>query len=279
MEMNILRFFVGKTLRSIIRILFGERSVTIKGDFGQPFTFLPAEHPSILFRLRKNYLPSYHKWIRLLNDDDVIFDVGANIGLTTQAFFSITKGKCCIYAFEPMPRNFKFLKINCQEFHSNSIFPINNAVGNYDGEAKFLDNIDSGALSRHIPTTNPEYENIKEWKNYSEVKVEMITLDTFLKENSYISPTFVKIDVEGSGDLVLKGMAKTIINHKPIFTCEFHTREEIDGIKKILKEAGYQGIVIHDDGRIESCDAEDSEGEFIHPNDLRFVSMNLGNVS
>src|SRR4030095_2870708 len=92
-------------LRKAIRFAFGRRTIAIRGESGVPLRFPPSEYPSLLLGLRA-YEPEMKKrWQAILSSSEVIFDIGANIGITAQRFHAILKGKCDIYAFEPLPRN------------------------------------------------------------------------------------------------------------------------------------------------------------------------------
>ena len=56
---------------------------------------------------RKIYTPSYFS----IEPDDIVVDIGANIGIFT--LFAALKTKCAVYAYEPFPENVEFLKSAC----------------------------------------------------------------------------------------------------------------------------------------------------------------------
>ncbi|MBC8552102.1 MAG: FkbM family methyltransferase [Nitrospira sp.] len=278
MQANIFNVWVTPMLRTAIKLLYGKRCITLKGDADQPFRFPPGEYPSLLLGVKKTYTQPYHKWMRLLNEDEHILDIGANIGYTTQAFYSILHGKCSIAAFEPIPRNYELLKMNCKVLASENIYPVNSAVGDYNGEAVFFDNTNFGSLSRFAPAMKSNYDKTNEWSNYTKVDVQMITLDTFFDRKNNFSPTFVKIDVEGSGGQVLSGMKHILSQYKPLIICEFHSPEEVKSMKQILEDSGYHGIAFNGYGGMELCTVENSEGEFVHPENPRFKLLEFTKV-
>jgi FkbM family methyltransferase len=69
-----------------------------------------------------------HKQIK---NSKVFIDVGANIG-----GYAIRAAKYCkVYAFEPLPRNYKILKIN-EKLNNVKINSYNLATGNKNGKVK-----------------------------------------------------------------------------------------------------------------------------------------------
>ncbi|MFZ5759495.1 MAG: FkbM family methyltransferase [Thermodesulfobacteriota bacterium] len=271
MNIDVLKESAFNTVRALIKFVFGKKCISLKGDSNQPFHFPPAEYPSLLAGVRRTYTQPYDQWESLLRRGDTIFDIGANIGIATQAFYSILKGDCTIFSFEPIPRNFKLLQLNCQELHAHSITLVNSAVGNYDGDAIFYDNTTFGSLSGLAQVMKTKQKDRDDWREYEELKVHIIKIDTFLNKNNGLRPNFVKIDVEGAGHLVLEGMSGMLATSKPLFSCEFHSKEEKEGIRGILKEMGYKGILFPGAGKILICQPENSNGNFIHPTDARIT--------
>ena len=171
--------------------------------------------------------------------------------------------------------------LNCLNFNtgvldSNQIFLINSAVGNYCGEAVFCDNVQHGALSRITSTVNDSNTLCPNfWDKYSEIKVEMVTLDSFLEKHPDVHPSFVKIDVEGAGAMVLKGAISMLHQYKPMFNCEFHSLDEEREMNKLLEDADYKGIIFHSDGSMSLCCPGNSGGNYIHASDPRISHLNL----
>lgn len=270
---KIIRLRVRRLTSSLVRLLLGERSIAIRGEAGVPFRFRPAEYPTLLRGVKRVDPHIRRAWARLLRPEEVILDIGANIGFTVQRFFSILGPRCSIYAFEPIPRNFELLEINSRALGSDRIVLIAAAVGDRDGQATFCDNVYHGALSRLSttrPTTNDRWSLY--WKEYREIKVEMIALDTFVQRHPEVRPTFVKIDVEGSGAMVVRGAGELLRRHRPAIGCEFHSSNERTEVTNYLDEAGYRGIRFENDGRAFWCDL-DQAAYFLHPNDPRAADL------
>jgi FkbM family methyltransferase len=69
------------------------------------------------------------------------------------------------------------------------------------------------------------------------------TIDMLVTEFA-LSPTFVKIDVEGAEYYVVRGMQATLKKHRPTVMLELHPKWQPDGItiedvRNLLKQAGY----------------------------------------
>lgn len=74
---------------------------------------------------------------------------------------------------------------------------------------------------------------------YSTIEVESCTLDSFVFERGNPFPQFVKIDVEGAEEAVLKGGLKTLEAYKPTLVVEIHGPEKALKIWKLVQRTGY----------------------------------------
>jgi len=120
-----------------------------------------------------------------LKNATVFVDIGANIG-----GYTIRAAKYCkVYAIEPLPRNYKILKIN-EKLNNVKINSFNMAAGNKNGKIKLY--YEPGAYGT---------PSVKRKQNYF-IEVEMKPLDEIINEESI---DLLKIDVEGAEDLVLEG--------------------------------------------------------------------------
>jgi len=169
-----------------------------------------------------------------IDDYNVFLDIGANIG--TYSILFAKKGLKG-YAFEPVNSNFDALTTNLR---LNDIegkvkaFPI--ALGEKKGKANFtFDPINTGAS--HL-TDNSGF--LEETENPEFVDVDVVPLDDVLdkldiKKNDKI---FIKIDVEGMEENVIKGAQGFIKSHPNLlFVIEsIHSgKEELD---KLLNSFG-----------------------------------------
>jgi len=156
--------------------------------------------------------PLWNPAFELLQSPAVIFDVGANIGaftLKVAKYSSKKKIACDIYAFEPNHIIVKKLKGNIDlnpEVRDNiRIEPL--ALSDREGEI-FLEysmkNSGAGRLTEES----------------TEIKANMISLDTFVQQKQLKKVDLIKIDVEGFEPMVIKGGQYTIERYKPTLLLE-----------------------------------------------------------
>lgn len=140
----------------------------------------------------------------LITPDDVVADIGANIGLTTILFSEIAKH---VYSFEPSPSTFDILIKNLARNCSNNFDAVNIGLGSKKESLKITfseNNRSGGYVSNKI---RPQRDHITE-----DIKID--TLDKYFA-SSQLKPTFFKIDVEGFEPNVIKGSMSFIKKHKP----------------------------------------------------------------
>jgi len=144
--------------------------------------------------------------------DMVVVDVGANIGIVTQYLRDYAKK---LYAVEPSSEHFEALKKN-KEFNKwDNVEVFNVAIADKDGEMDF-----------HINTTNRTCHSLTQdiGFGYTDTeKVKTMAMDSFFKENKIGEVDFMKFDVEGAEDMILRseGFAKVAPKIKRIMV-EFH---------------------------------------------------------
>lgn len=135
-------------------------------------------------------------------------DVGANLGYYTLFVANLIGDKGRVFAFEPDPYNFSLLLKSIKSNGFNNIECFNKAVAEKNGKLNLSLSLD--LLGDHNAITDSEREVIK---------VDKVTLDSILQKEKI---DLIKIDVQGTEELVLKGMRKIVsINKDIIVMCEF----------------------------------------------------------
>jgi len=139
-----------------------------------------------------------------------VFDVGANQGnysLAIKKLFPNAK----IYSFEPHPKT--FLKLN-KTSGENDFNAYNYGIGDAKSELKLYDyagNEENG--SEHASIFRDVIESIH--KNSAQsFDINVITIDSFVKNNNIDSINLLKIDTEGNELNVLKGSSECLKNNK-----------------------------------------------------------------
>jgi FkbM family methyltransferase len=148
---------------------------------------------------------------QFLNQDSIVIDAGANIGVFSVFAASIaTHGH--IYAFEPTVSTFSLLEKNAQNFPSN-ITCINSGLGEAVSEKNILN---MGICSSgNVIEDSPFYKNYKADDGKLE-KIVITTIDRFVAENNIPRIDFIKIDTEGYEANILRGATETIKKFKPV---------------------------------------------------------------
>jgi len=136
----------------------------------------------------------------IIGNDDLVFDVGANVGQRSAIFSRLAK---MVVAFEPQPQCVKHLKSRFK-FKSNvKIEPI--ALSAKEGEAIIYQ-----SSSHDLSSMSPEFiQNVAKELFSQETWDETITIPTRTLDQmiaSYGVPRFIKIDVEGFELSVLNGL-------------------------------------------------------------------------
>jgi FkbM family methyltransferase len=180
-------------------------------------------------------------FLKIVSRSRKIFDIGANTGLyAILAAKEITTEM--VYAFEPTPRIFGYLKRNAEVNSLNNIKLELSALSNYDGEIELY--IPSGM----IPTSS---STLKGFRKASEIlKVPSIRLDTYCKKRDIKDIDLLKIDTEGTEHLVIEGGIETIKRDQPIIICEVLEGFTERFIHKLLDPIGYEYYWLSDKGPI-----------------------------
>ncbi|MFY1047265.1 FkbM family methyltransferase [Chryseobacterium sp. GP-SGM7] len=179
-------------------------------------------------------------WIKeYLQNDAVIFDIGANVGTFLYQFENKLNHKN-IYAFEPN----KKLNIRLKR-----LFPLMNissvALSDENTTAQFKVPIIKGKMVASRGTLNTSYKEKDEENSYTET-VDVVKLDDWTKSKKVIKIDFIKIDVEGNEMKTLFGGKETIQKFKPTLMVEMEQRHhekpiwnEISEIESWGFEANY----------------------------------------
>lgn len=156
----------------------------------------------------------------------VAIDVGANIGTHSRKLANSFKH---VYAFEPLPQNFKVLEINTNGFENVTRFPFG-----ISSEAKEV----------------PLFWNPRNMGGASVVKSKRHNQETVVKvqplePSGFENVALIKIDVEGHELEALRGLTALIQKHRPILSIECNFRSVINTeLLDQIRELGYSNIGI-----------------------------------
>lgn len=153
---------------------------------------------------------------KVLRPDDVVFDVGANIGwYTVNIVACVPDGSC--HAFEPMPLTMDRLKHNCDLNNVSSHVTFNQvALGDAAGEVTLYSFDTLGHGHNSLSTRGRS--------DYTTWKVPLTTLDSYVNEREITRVDLVKMDVEGAEMGVLKGASRLFdLESPPVWIIEMNT--------------------------------------------------------
>jgi FkbM family methyltransferase len=167
------------------------------------------------------YANNYLRRLKL-RKDDVVLDVGANIGLFTLSIYDKVKQ---VIAIEPEPENFDLLKHTIIQNKIYNVIPINKAVGESKGFVSFSK---TGATASAID---------------SKSGIELDTLDNILNDLGS-DPTVVKMDIEGYEGKALRGFSKVKSVREIIM--EVHSKSLQKEVIDILSSYGFKTEILHD---------------------------------
>ena len=142
---------------------------------------------------------------KIIKKDDVVIDVGANIGYYTLIFAKLVGSEGKVFAFEPEPNNFHLLRKNVELNNYHNVALVQKAVTNITGRVNlYLSKEDSG-----------QHKIYDAHDNVDSLEVDAVRLDDYF-ENFVGTIDFIKMDVEGAERLVIEGMSSILQRIKSI---------------------------------------------------------------
>ncbi|MCS7175976.1 FkbM family methyltransferase [Pseudothermotoga sp.] len=148
-----------------------------------------------------------------INRGDVVFDLGAHVGIFTCLAGLIVGDEGKVYAFEPLKEYAEILKKNVELNRLNNVTIVQKAVGDQERSASM----------KGISVTEEEGE------------IPLITLDRFVQENSIDRIDFLKMDVEGYERKVLLGGMNSLKKFKPkMGICIYHLPDDPAVIRELV---------------------------------------------
>jgi FkbM family methyltransferase len=91
-----------------------------------------------------------------VSDGDIVFDVGANIGLFAHQVHRFARRNVSVYSFEPIPEIYDVLRQNAQQFGSESWTAMPYGLGRQSGTVTFGYNVRASMLSSAYPDKSPK---------------------------------------------------------------------------------------------------------------------------
>lgn len=189
-----------------------------------------------------------------VKEGNTVVDLGANLGYFTLLAAKIVGDKGKVFAFEPEPKNYSYLRKNIEVNNYKNVMTFQKAVSDKNGKTKlYICDYDSG---HH---TINKYDGIKAYSHGRKIEeksidIETVTLDSFL-DGRADRVNVIKMDVEGAEMLALLGMDKTLRSNKNIqMIIEFFPlliekmgNDPKEFIRKLIEDYGFSIYIIPDD--------------------------------
>jgi FkbM family methyltransferase len=141
---------------------------------------------------------------RFIQENDLCFDIGANIGNKTDLFLQLG---AVVVAVEPQESCWRVLR---RRFNNDSVYVESVALDCKNGStAIFIDRSHTlASISQDWITAVKQSGRFRNHEWAGKLYVKTTTLNDLIKK--YGKPTFCKIDVEGAEYQVLQGLSQTI---------------------------------------------------------------------
>jgi len=177
------------------------------------------------YQLEKDWLK---RMLDEVNSDDVVFDVGANLGFYSSFLSKILTGGQVV-AFEPFPPNVKQLQKNVKH-NGNLVDIMDIALSDQTGTVEFTES-STQAIGHATGTIDPD-------PGSNGYPVSTRRGDDLVEGGRVPQPQLIKIDVEGSEPLVLEGLKNTLSDDRcRTLFCEIHLPKRGDS-RPSIREYG-----------------------------------------
>jgi len=166
----------------------------------------------------------------MMNKGDTIIDIGANVGDVSLHAAKIIGDKGSVHSFEPDPINFQRLSKNWKNNHFSNIVLNNLGIGNEKGSFNLAIVREGNQGMNRIVASDASDINSN--------RIDVITLDSYVRENDLKKVDLIKIDVEGFEMNVLKGSKEVINAFRPSFFIELddsNLREQGSSAKELVE--------------------------------------------
>lgn len=209
-----------------------------------PF-FLSAKHGDFVL-LRGDYISTvtetYGEWAdleidlltSLLDPDDIVIDVGANLGLVTVPLArAVPRGR--VLAFEPQRILYYGLCGNIVLNACANVYASHAAVGDRDGWIEVPEfDFDRDTMRNYGATSLLDGH-----AGVPRSRTMIVRLDTAVPDDLPRPIRLIKVDAEGMERQVLQGAAKVVERDRPFLFLECNERARGGALLRLVQELGY----------------------------------------
>lgn len=191
-----------------------------------------------------NELPLQNALGGCLKPGSVFYDVGANVGFFTVIGARLVGPSGTVYAFEPVPVNASYIRLNTRLNHFSHVVVVEAAVSSSSGRGNLQVADYSGGAALSTVEAPPDLKET--------IPVDLVSIDDFVFKQGNPAPAVVKIDVEGAEKDVLSGMSRSLQELRPVIVYEIDDatmdgfRRKYQGCEEFLQRFGYQSQRLED---------------------------------
>lgn len=178
----------------------------------------------------------YHKYYNPkgfeINNNDIVFDIGANNGYFS--LYAAKRGKM-VYAFEPLPKLCNKIKETIQINKIENVVLENIGIAKEKGELSFFES--------HIH--NGCHSLFKRDESDTEIKIKTNSLENYCDENSIKKIDFLKLDCEGAEYEIFESLSEDFLKKRiEKISLEYHddivSNKTYTDILRLLSYNNYQ---------------------------------------
>jgi FkbM family methyltransferase len=200
---------------AVVRVLRGP----LKGARWVPGAGL---HSQWLGAFEVGKLQAFADEIRL---GDVVFDVGAHVGLYTLLAARRTGPGGRVFSFEALPPNVAGLERHCRLNGADNVEVVHGAVSDRVGTVSFT--AGSNTFVGHVA-------------DEGQYRVPAVRLDDFVLAQGHPPPRVLKMDIEGGEGAALLGARELLRRHRPVIFLATHGAAVHAECCALLRDLGYE---------------------------------------
>lgn len=183
---------------------------------------------------------------RIVDDEDFVIDIGANIGVYTYFLSKLTGSAGCVYSIEPIPTTYDILSSNIHKLGLTNVVVHNFALSNRNALVQMeIPELSHSGMNYYRAEVIDDSDSKSLKSNVFAVEARRLD-DVFSDLEKPIS--FIKCDVEGHEMACIEGAISTIEKYKPAWLIEIdgNIGEQIQKprspVFNYLRELGYRAF-------------------------------------
>jgi FkbM family methyltransferase len=190
---------------------------------------------------------------KLINNNDVIIDIGANLGYFSKTFSRLSpNGK--VICVEPLPQYYSILSYFLKNRKNVEIHNV--ALGKEAGEVTMILPKSNGMIRTGLPYISKGNEKTK----HPTQQVKIINPNSLLQDLNKID--YIKCDVEGFEWVIFQELKGLISKHKPLIQIEISI-ENRSNMLQFFTELNYVQYGIHNFQIVKEAGEQKEAGDYL----------------